>query len=146
MRIFPACSWTAFIYQTIVFLIQKRTRCSVQYIVFVFIDMEVFIDKVRGLHPQVLRYPFNIFLIKYGTGGFAAIGTLQAICFLENFLMQVQHHIIKVFGFGPFQPGKKFFIGSFCFNSGLLQLFCIDAVFQPAFRLLSLSAIFCMAS
>ena len=98
MGIFPAGLGPCFINHAIIISIQERAWGRFQNVIFVFVDTQVFFNKIAGLHPEEFCNSFDIILIKYWTCRLAAIGAGQAIDLLKNFLMRIVKCIIN-------QPG-----------------------------------------
>jgi len=71
---------------------QKGTRHLLKHRVADLVHPQVRLEKSDGLHPQTFRNAFNVFINPYRPGGFAALGTIQAIYFGKSLPMRRVHH------------------------------------------------------
>lgn len=80
------------------------------------IQIQVGVDKIAFLHPQMLTDPLDIGSFEPRGIGFTAIGTAQAIDFFHGFFMQLllvaKHDVLVSLAEKPFiilLPGPGFF-------------------------------------
>lgn len=110
MGIFPAGLRAIGVNHTIIIRTQKRTGRALQHKVLVFIDAQVFLHKVSGLHLERPGNTLDIRLIKYGTGGLTTIGAGETVCFFEYFLVGLVESIINQPRVLFLQPQKEFLV------------------------------------
>lgn len=107
VRILPTCLWAVFVNVTIVICTKERTGRRLQHIVIILIDAEILLHKVSRFHPQRPGDTFYIILIKYRTGGLAAIRAGKAIGFLKYLLVNGVEMVVYPTRIDPLQSFEK---------------------------------------
>ncbi len=79
MRVLSAGIRAVIINQTSVVTGNKSTRGGIQNIIMVFVDMEVFGNKIIRLQLKVFGQSFDVPYLENRASGFTAVGTSQAI-------------------------------------------------------------------
>lgn len=90
-----------------------------KYEVMVFVQTQVLLNESCFFHPQMLGNSSNVRIAKNRGGGFAAIGAIEAIEALKNFLVPLVKPGIQLLVFPVFlQEGFNFFGLGFAFIQG----------------------------
>jgi hypothetical protein len=71
---------------------QKSARNLLKHGVAVVVHPQVRLEKIDRFHPQALGYALDVFIDPQRSGGFAALGTIQAIYFGKSLPMRRVHH------------------------------------------------------
>ena len=108
VRILAAGQRTYIVDLTIILLIQKSTGTGLQYPIAIFVHAQIGVSERGDLGLQMFGNALNVDGPKNGRCCFAAVGALQAIQALENFIVHTVKLLVQIFS--PPQCAEEFFI------------------------------------
>jgi len=96
MGIFSAGAWPFIVDGTVVVREKQRAGSFPEYIIAVFVQVQILPYEISGLEAKVPGDPVNVLFLDDGTDAFAAIGTVQAVDHVECLFMQLLHQFFKL--------------------------------------------------
>jgi len=96
VRVFSARLWAVLINRAGIVGLQKWAGELLEHPVAVLVQSEVLLLKVRRLEPEPFGDPVLVAFGPERAGGFAAVGTAQAIRLGKNPIVQVVHDRVEV--------------------------------------------------
>jgi len=122
MRVLPAGAGPGGVNGAIIVGAEERTGSRIEYVVAVFVQVQVLIDQLTRFEVEVTGEAVDVDVAEDGAGGFAAVGAVETVDALKNLFVEVVEPLVEVFRRPDLQSGEELFVG-LTFVAGLLDGF-----------------------